>query len=202
MMTTPRIFAIVPAAGQSQRMGRDKQLLDVGGRPMLAAVVESLTAAGVNHVVVVTRTVIASQMAGLLAPDTIVAYNDDAATEMIDSIRIGLKTWATREHIEANDGILLVPGDQPGIAAACIKQCVERFSGDPGGVVVAAYQGRRGHPLIFPGSLIAFVESPSCDSGLRQLAITHTDRVRVVECDSPAVVRDIDSPADYDERSK
>ena len=43
----PRVFAIVPAAGRSRRMGTPKQLLDVGGRTMLAAVLEPLAAAQV-----------------------------------------------------------------------------------------------------------------------------------------------------------
>ena len=102
-----------------------------------------------------------------LPGDTLIAHNDDPATEMIDSVRMGLEAWAGRERIEATDGILLIPGDQPGVAPECIAACVAAFASDPTHVVVATYQGRRGHPLIFPGELITFVESPACDGGLR-----------------------------------
>jgi molybdenum cofactor cytidylyltransferase len=192
-----RIFAIVPAAGQSRRMGCDKQLLDVGGRPMLAAVVDSLFAAGVDRVVVVTRSDVAAKIGASLPSNTLIVPNDNPATEMIDSIRIGLDAWAGRERIEESDGVVLVPGDQPGIAPACIQSCVAAFVRDPGRVVVATYQGRRGHPLIFSGSLIGFVRSSACDGGLRALPTVHADRVQAVECECHAVTRDVDCPDDY-----
>jgi CTP:molybdopterin cytidylyltransferase MocA len=192
----PRIFAIVPAAGRSKRMGCAKQLLDFAGRPMLAAVVDSLTAAGVTHVTVVTRSAVAAESADALPNGVFIVCNDDPATEMIDSIRIGLNAWTGRERIDANDGILVLPGDQPGIAPACIHACVEAFVQDPACIVVATYKGRRGHPLVFPGALIEFALSPECDGGLRELPRAHADRVRTVECECDAVVRDIDTPAD------
>jgi nicotine blue oxidoreductase len=64
-------------------------------------------------------------------------------------------------------------------------------------IVVAARGGRRGHPMIFPASLAAFVESAACDSGLNALPREHAARVKLVECASPGVSRDVDTPADY-----
>ena len=40
----PNVFAIVPAAGRSRRMGRPKQLLEIDGVPMLLGVVRQLAA--------------------------------------------------------------------------------------------------------------------------------------------------------------
>lgn len=193
----PRIFAIIPAAGRSERMGRPKQLLAVGGRPMLASVADSLRAAGVMFVAVVTRSEVAEAIDHSLPSATLVVLNDDPATEMIHSIRMGLDAWAGRVRVLPHDGILIVPGDQPGIPPHCIQACVARFIGNPGSVVVAAWQGRTGHPLIFPATLADFVRSPRCDGGLRALPLAHADRVCRVECDSPAVVRNVNTPADY-----
>src|SRR5688572_10852701 len=46
--------ALLPAAGASRRMGRPKLLLPVGGRPMVAGVVEALRGGGVGEIVLVT----------------------------------------------------------------------------------------------------------------------------------------------------
>src|SRR5438093_812240 len=46
------IFAVVPAAGLSARMGRPKLALPLGDRTVLAHVVGALKAGGVEHVVV------------------------------------------------------------------------------------------------------------------------------------------------------
>lgn len=195
----PRIFAIIPAAGRSERMGRRKQLLDVGGRPMLAAVADSVRAAGVMFVAVVTRSEVAEAIDHSLPSATLVVINDDPATEMIHSIRMGLDAWARRARVYAHDGILIVPGDQPGIPPHCIQACVARFVDHPNSIVVAAWQGRNGHPLIFPAALANFVRSPRCDAGLRELPRAHPDRVHTAECDSEAVVRNVNTPTDYDQ---
>ena len=47
------IYAIVPAAGQSTRMGQPKLILPLAGRSVLEHVVSSLRAGGVDHVLVV-----------------------------------------------------------------------------------------------------------------------------------------------------
>lgn len=195
----PRIFAIIPAAGRSERMGRPKQLLEVGGRPMLASVADSLRAAGVMFVAVVTHSGVAEAIDHSLPSATLVILNDDPATEMIHSIRMGLDAWALEARVYAHDGILIVPGDQPGIPPHCIQACVARFVGDPASIVVAAWQGRNGHPLIFPAALADFVQSPRCDGGLRELPRAHPDRVHTVECDSEAVVRNVNTPVDYEQ---
>src|SRR4051812_46993340 len=51
--TKMRTFALIPAAGLSQRMGRPKLLLPLGGRPVLEHVVSALRAGGAAEVLVV-----------------------------------------------------------------------------------------------------------------------------------------------------
>src|SRR5215813_10411057 len=112
-----QVFAIVPAAGRGRRMGGDKQLLDVGGRPMVLAVLESLAASAVAGVALVTHRGIAEALPSF-PRGTFIAFNDDPTTEMIDSIRSGVSAWRARETIQPNDGFLICPADQPGISTA------------------------------------------------------------------------------------
>lgn len=195
---SPRVFAIVPAAGRSRRMGTAKQLLDVGGRPMLLAVVEPLEASRVSGVVVVTHRELARQVWDRLPPGVLLAENDDERSDMIDSVRRGLATWRARTSLGPRDGVLVCPGDHPGISTADFDACLTAFRAAPDRIVIAAREGRRGHPIIFPAALAAFVDSPKADAGLRALPREYADRVLIVERASPGITRDVDTPEDYD----
>ncbi len=192
-----QVFAIVPAAGRSRRMGRDKQLLDVGGRPMVVAVLESLVSAAVQGVALVTHRSIADALPSSLPRGVFLVLNDDPATEMIDSIRLGLRAWREREAIASSDGFLICPADKPEIAAADIDGCIAAFRAAPERIVIAEQGGRRGHPIIFPGVLAEFVHSAACDAGLHAMPRAQAELVLTVACQSRGVVRDIDTPDDY-----
>ncbi len=197
-------------------MGTAKQLLDVGGRPMLLAVLEPLAAADVAGTAVVSRREILDAL-----PDDVTVpcdaqggpslqrwgheshrllfavLNEDPATEMIDSIRLGIAAWRRQAAIGEQDGFLICPGDQPGITTADINRCIRAFREQPDRIIIATREDRRGHPIIFPSSLAAFVESEACDAGLNALPRQNADRVVAVSCASAAITRDIDTPGDY-----
>ena len=123
--------------------------------------------------------------------------NNDETSEMIDSIRLGLDAWSRQVEFSPRDGVLIYPADQPGITPSAIDACIDAFRINPNRIIVASHAGWRGHPLIFPAALIPFARSRACAEGLNALPQAHPNLVQVVECDSPAVTRDLDTPADY-----
>src|SRR5687768_16657816 len=92
----PRVVAIIPAAGRSRRMGTPKPLAPIGARTMLECVIEPLESAGLTEIIVVAN----AQLATLLPVEVLarasIAINEDATSEMIDSVRIGLADWQRR----------------------------------------------------------------------------------------------------------
>ena len=195
-----RVFAIVPAAGRSRRMGRDKQLLDVGGRPMLAGVLEVLERSRVCSVTLVTHSGITAHIQTNRFAKLSMVINDDEKSRMIDSVRMGIDAACHSRigrELTPSNGFLILPADQPGIDVADIDRCIAEFSTDATRIVIATQGERRGHPMIFPASLQSFVRSDACDGGLNVLPRTHADRVVIVPCGSPGVIRDIDTPDDY-----
>jgi len=195
-----RVFAIVPAAGRSRRMGSDKQLLNVAGQSMLAGVLDVLERSRVCSVTLVTHSGITAHIETHRFAKLSVIINDDEKSHMIDSVRMGIDaarhSRVGREMIPS-DGFLILPADQPGIDVADIDHCIAVFSTDATRIVIATHGERRGHPLIFPFSLESFVRSDACDGGLNALPRTHANRVVTVPCGSPGVIRDIDTPDDY-----
>ncbi|TWT45719.1 2-phospho-L-lactate guanylyltransferase [Phycisphaerae bacterium RAS1] len=175
-------------------MGADKQLLVVGGKPMLLGVLDALLASRVDGVVVVTRSEIACHIPP--RPRLTIAQNNVADSEMIDSVRIGLAAWRDAGAAAETGGFLVCPGDHPGIAPADFDACMDAFRARPTQIVLAARAGRRGHPILFPASDVPFVESSACDAGLHALPRAFSARVRLVDCASAAVTMDIDTPED------
>jgi len=191
------IFVIIPAAGRSTRMGSPKQLLDIDGQPMLLTVIQPILASEqVTSVTVVTNSLIASSL-DLPGAGTDVVLNDEPDAEMIDSIRLGVTDLQRRHDLTPDTGILICPGDQPGLRTGDIIQCCHAFLDTPKNIVIAAHDGKTGHPLIFPASHIPFVMSDACDTGLRELPQQHHEAVVTVEIASSAVVRNINTPTDY-----
>ncbi len=191
------IHAIIPAAGRSSRMGRPKQLMDIAGRPMLLTVLDPLVACQhIEHTVVVTNSLIASAL-DLNPTGATVVLNDEPDAEMIDSVRLGIEELQQHCELNVDDGILICPGDQPGLSVVDIADCCAVFFKQPGRIVVAAHDGKRGHPLILPASRIPLLMSPACDRGLRELVTAHEDNVVVVELHNSAVLRNVNTPDDF-----
>jgi len=191
------IHAIIPAAGRSGRMGRPKQLMDVAGRPMLLAVIEPIVAC--EHVAgttVVTNSLVASEL-DLSGAGVTVVLNDEPDAEMIDSVRLGIGALQRERELNANDGILICPGDQPGLMADDIAACCQTFGKHPHLISIAAHGGKRGHPVIFSASRIPFVMSRDCDHGLRELIEADADLIQLVICANPAVLRNVNTPEDF-----
>jgi len=196
MLTPPQIVAIVPAAGRSRRMGRCKPLIEIDGEPMLLRLVRILGEGGTSRrLVVVSRRVAEAIGRRLRATGADVLLNDDPRSEMIDSIRIGLRAVSVSGP-RAADGVLITPADMPRITADDVRACVDAFARDPQQMVVATHGGRRGHPLIVPAAWAPELRSPALDRGLRELLRLRADRLREATCPTPGVLHDADRPED------
>lgn len=187
------IIAIIPAAGRSRRMGRDKPSVLVGGVPMLRRVLDAFRGAGVNSLVVVARSDLS--LAELGEPPPRVLFNDDPRAEMIDSVRLALA-----EAPATATGFMVCPADVGRLDADSVSRCAEAFLSHPQSLVVACHGGKRGHPVVLPRDLLADVRSSLCDGGLNQLVRHHAARVLEVECASAGVLDNINAPNDLADR--
>jgi 2-C-methyl-D-erythritol 4-phosphate cytidylyltransferase len=112
MSTLESAAAIVLAAGESRRMGQDKALLRVAGRPLLAHTLTAFeSCALVDQVVVVLSAVNAPDVLPLLRTFPKVVRTCMGGRRRQDSVRAGLHTIAPREWVVVHDGArpLLTP---------------------------------------------------------------------------------------------
>ncbi len=195
--TSVAVYAVIPAAGRSRRMGSAKQLLPYGDRTVLERVIETVLAAPTSGLAVVTHAAVATELDLAEDPRFLTVINDDAESQMLDSIRLGIEALGDTFAPGDDSGVLVCPGDMPGIDVANVTACIEAFAERGDAIVVASHQRKQGHPIIVPQSMVAELETiPS--GGLAVLLERHSDRVRCVECPSAAVTQDLDTPEDYD----
>ena len=180
-------------------MGQAKQLLPIHGEAMLLQTARPFFEARTAGVVVVTTSAIAEQIDWPVGIE--VRLNDEPGTEMIDSIRLGLRHWQDRAAPAEQGGFLVCPGDQPGLRVDDINACIAAYEADPARIVVATHHGRRGHPIIVGQRYWDDIFSDICDQGLRNLLKTHAPAIVEVACAAPATLSNINTPEDYHQRA-
>jgi molybdenum cofactor cytidylyltransferase len=182
--------AVVLAAGKSSRMGVNKLLLEVGGKTVLDRLLESLTQA-VDEVVVVIGhnpdpiTKIAK------AHNVLVAYNPDYEKGMTTSFQTGLRA------VISVDAAFLVLSDQLGLKPEFLKGMLAALEGIPRVLIVSpTYNGKRGHPVLFNAQL--FGEILSHEGTLKEVVDRHADAHGSIEGDEWSIM-DFDTPADFEQ---
>src|SRR5262245_65678763 len=106
-------FAVVPAAGQSTRMGRPKLALPVGDRTVLDLVVEALKQATIEHVLVVVGPHVPELVALAECNGAEVLQLKDETPDMRATVQRGLDWLEQRYQPRPEDAWLLVPADHP-----------------------------------------------------------------------------------------
>ena len=190
-----RLTAILLAAGQSTRMGaRHKLLLDVGGRPMVRHVAETLLASRIDAVIAVLgheHAALAEALAGL--PLRIVV-NRDHATGQMSSVRSGL------EAVDVDPTAIAVAlADQPALEPADIDFLIDAFLALPEPqILVPVHGGQRGNPIVLPGKQRRRLLTGGVNFGCRNLIERHPEAIARVEVPNLHYIQDIDTPAAYD----
>jgi molybdenum cofactor cytidylyltransferase len=193
----PKIAAVVAAAGRSLRMGQPKQLLPWQGSTVIATVVENLQRAGAEPVVCVVGHRAEEIRIALQATDAVVVENPAyAEMEMLRSYQEGVQYLRGQWPVL---GTLLALGDQPHIPVAVIRAILEQAAQTPDVLVIPSYQMRRGHPFYVPANLWAELLAIGEEGTLRDLVRGHAEQIVYVETDTDAILRDIDTPAEYAE---
>lgn len=183
---------ILLAAGASTRMGQPKQLLEVGGRPLLVRAVEAALAAPVWPVVVVLGAH-AAALRPLLAPHPVLVVENAAWAEgMASSLREGVATLT--QFSRRLEAAVVVLADQPALDAAVIRRLIAEHHASGRDLVAARYSGRHGAPALFHRRLFPRLAALTGEAGARELLNGGDPPVAAVEL--PALAADLDTPED------
>ncbi|MQY38694.1 Nicotine blue oxidoreductase [Streptomyces sp. RB17] len=187
------VAGLLLAAGGGRRLGgRPKALLEHRGRPLVEHAVGVLRAAGCAriHVVLGARADDVRRRADL--GGCVLVDNPDWAEGMGSSLRAGLASLAGTGARAALVSLV----DQPGIGPAAVARVLGAYE-DEKSLVSAAYDGTRGHPVLFGAAHWPGIAATATgDRGARAYLQEHAGLIRLVECADVAEPYDIDTEAD------
>ena len=184
------IAAVVLAAGLARRMGRQKLLLQLQGKPVVRWAVERLST-HVEDVVVVTGaddSALREALADLTVRFVVNPRPQDGQGSSIAVGVTGLKPW-TR-------AAMIALGDQPRVPDAVPRALIDAFDHSGKAVVAPVYRGVQGTPVLFAADVFAELRVLTGDAGARAVVKARPERVEAVAFDF-AMPPDVDTPEDY-----
>lgn len=186
-----RVGVVLLAAGRGSRFGATspKTLARLGRRPLVTHAVAAATMSGLRPVVVVVGCQAAdvAAAAGTLAE---IVENPDWESGMATSLRAGLATVLPDSTVTA---VAVALADQPRIGADAYRRLAEAHR-EGAQLVVATYEGKRGHPVLIGRAHFDEAMRMTGDEGARSLLAAHD--VVEVPCDGTGDAADVDTPAD------
>ncbi len=190
------IVAMILAAGESVRMGHPKALLGYRGVTFLEGILMAAYAAGLERRVVVLGADANKVLSALdfERSTTMVIRSEELEAGPIGSIRAGIRLLSNHP-VEA---IVVWSVDRPHVSVTTIEALIGGFRESHLPVVVPAYQGRRGHPVLFAREVFQeLLDAPDAE-GARAVVRADPNRVLAVPVDDPAVLEDLDTPEQYE----
>ncbi|MFJ4354696.1 NTP transferase domain-containing protein [Streptomyces massasporeus] len=187
------IAGLLLAAGGGRRLGgRPKALLPHRGRPLVEHAVRVLREGGCATVHVVLGAQAADVRARASLPGCVLVDNPDWEQGMGSSLRAGLDSLAGTGARAALVSLV----DQPGIGPEAVARVLAAYEGEES-LASAAYDGVRGHPVLFGAAhWAAIAATAQGDQGARAYLKEHRTAIALVECGDVARPFDIDTEAD------
>lgn len=180
--------AMILAAGEPGAMKVFRPLVYIGGKSMIRRIVDTLTAAGLNDILVVTGYREDAIRRHLQSSDVSFVrnrfYKD---SEMQDSLLLGL------EHLAPDWGrVLIFPADVPMVETETVRTLLRQAAP----IVRPVYHGEPGHPILIDRDTAERFSLYQGDGGLRGAIEEYGLSVRDVEVFDPAVLIDANTGED------
>jgi molybdenum cofactor cytidylyltransferase len=189
-MQSPRIDALVLAAGRSLRAGgSNKLLLPWQNKVVVEHAVDAALSSHAATVHVVSGHDHPSLRAVLKGRNLNWIHNPHYQKGISSSISAGVRQLSADV-----DGILLCLGDMPWVSEQQINEVIEGFQ--PDSVRVACFGKRRGHPALFPRAWFDKLMQLSGDDLARCLFDNLASSVVEVPMTNDAVLRGVNSKED------
>ncbi len=181
------ISGIVLAAGIGSRFGGTKQLEILAGKPLAQHAIDTLAAAGLDEILVVTGHDAKAVEAGLALPHQgrfvrNPRYRDGQSTSL---------AAAFHDIAEDSEAAVVLMADQPGVTSGVVTALVARFRATRKEIVRAAYRDGPG-PALLSREIYAEAGHLHGDVGARVLMASHPEWVEEVPIDA-GVPNDIDT---------
>ena len=174
-------------------MGTPKALLRIGDQNFLQHIINKLEHQHIDKIYVIIGADAGDIKPALSGLPVNIVINEQWSNGQLSSLITGLNELDERE----TDAALIWPVDHPLVTETTINKMIDSFINDKDKIIIPKYNGRRGHPVIFPKSLFSQICTAPIEKGARVVVHQNEDRVLEVETDDESVVINIDTPEDY-----
>jgi len=185
------VAGILLAAGDSQRLGQPKQLLDWKGKPFVRQVAETALAAGLDPLVVVTGAKAEKVESVLEGLHLHIVRNPDWRAGQSSSVKAGLAALPPRVG-----AALFLVVDQPQLPVALIEALRAEHAGSLAPIVAPLVDGQRSNPVLFDRNTFGDFDALEGDVGGRAIFSKH--RVTWLPWLDALLAIDVDNPEDYE----
>lgn len=189
----PDVTILLLAAGASSRMGTSKQLLDIGGTPLLRHTTKIALSTKASKVVVVLGANEPSHREVISDLPVHVVVNHYWKGGMGSSIKTGLH-YVIGEHGET-DAMLIMVCDQPALTAAHLDILLATHFQSGKKITASAYDDTLGVPAIFGRSFFSNILMLRDEQGAKKIIEQFKDQVIPVAFPEGSI--DLDTAADY-----
>ena len=191
------ISAVILAAGESRRMGKqNKLLLPLGGEALLVKLVKSVYDSDVGQVLVVIGHESKKIKQELNNYPLSFVYNPNFSEGMTTSIKSGVK-----EVFPDCDGFLICLADMPLITAPEVNKLIHAYVQnrvkEKKLIVVPVFQGNRGNPVLFSSEFRNDILEHKKKSGCKGVIMNNSKYVKEIEMDDDNMLLDVDTLKDY-----
>ena len=151
-----------------------------------------------DDIVVVTGN-LSKQVTEVLAQEPVrTAFNPAYKTgEMLSSLQTGIR--ALGPEVSA---LLVVLGDQPQIDNRVVSEVISAYAEGKGTIVIPSYHKQRGHPVLIDKMYWPELLDLPDGSAPRDVINKHGDAIYYVNVNTDSVLRDIDTPDDYQQERR
>jgi molybdenum cofactor cytidylyltransferase len=188
------ISGVVLAAGRAQRIGGEKLLLPLRGKPVLQWVLESALSSDLDEIICVARELISGGRRLNVNNERLLWLTNHAADRgQSTSVIAGL--WATNSRSE---GVMFLVGDQPLIPKELINALIEKFKSDPAWIIAPSFKQEPRNPVLFRRDLFPELLQLSGDRGGRVLIEKYKNKTVLLEWEDEIPFLDLDVREDYE----
>ena len=183
---------MVLAAGLSSRMGVNKLMLPLKGKPLVRHAVDAATASRCDPVIVVTGDNCDPIETAAYAPGVCFVKNRDPSKGFSESLKYGLRA------LPADcEGVAVLLGDMPFVTSQLIDALIAAFDPAAGRAICAPIRrGQRGNPVLWARQFFPQMLALEGDAGAKQLIVRHKAALYELEAADDGPLTDIDTPED------
>ena len=186
-----KIHAVILAGGQSKRMGtKNKLLVPINGKPMIALTVETIIASKASSVAAVTGFEHQKIQEAIKNSNIEFIHNKNFQNGISSSVVTAIKSAP-----EDCSAILIGLGDMPKITVSHINKLIDAYNPLEGrAICVPTWKGKRGNPVLWARRFFPEMLQLKGDFGAKELMGKYAELVVEVEMNDNGIVIDIDTP--------